>query len=358
MSAADPVFLEAALELAERGRFTCAPNPTVGCIIWRDGQVLGRGCHARTGEGQAEVNAIADAGGDVAGATVYVTLEPCAFVSRTPACAQTLIDADVARVVIAAADPHPRVNGAGMRMLRDAGIEVTLLPLEAAAHAIAGYVTRITRNRPFVRVKTASSMDGATALASGESQWITGPEARADVQYWRARADAIITGVGTVLADNPQLNVRAAEYAGCQQPLRVVLDRHLRTPADAHVIADGGATLLIHHPDAWQPDYVETAASVTTLAMDPGNLDAVLEHLGETCNEVLVEAGPAVCGSFAATELWDEWVSYIAPAWLGDQARSLAQFEVAELARAPRGTVRDIKRFGADLRVRIGVDHE
>ncbi len=358
MSAADPVFLEAAVELAERGRFTCAPNPTVGCIIWRDGRVLGRGWHARTGEGHAEVNAIADADGDVAGATVYVTLEPCAFVSRTPACAQTLIDAGVARVVIAAADPHPRVNGEGMRMLRDAGIEVTLLPLDAAAEAITGYVTRITRNRPFVRVKTASSMDGATALASGESQWITGPEARTDVQYWRARADAVITGIGTVLADDPQLNVRAAEYAGCTQPLRVVLDRHLRTPADAQVVADGGATLLVHHPDAWQPDYLERTENVSTLALDPGNLDAVLEHLSATCNEVLVEAGPAVCGSFAAMKLWDEWLCYMAPKWLGDQARSLAQFEVTELAGAPAGTVRDVTTLGADVRVRIGVEHE
>ncbi len=357
MQAADRVFLEAALELAERGRFTCAPNPTVGCLIWRNGEVIGRGYHQRTGGPHAEVNAIADAGGDVAGATVYVTLEPCAFVSRTPACAQTLIDADVARVVVAARDPHPQVDGHGIDMLRAAGIEVTVLPLIPAAESIAGYVTRITSGRPLVRVKTASSLDGSVALANGESQWITGEAARMDVQYWRARADAIITGVGTVLEDDPQLNVRAPEYSDCHQPLRVVLDSHLRTPASARLVTDGGPTVLVHRPDAEIPAAIEAAANVTCLAMDPQDLDALLAHLGEQCNEVLVEAGPGVCGSFADAGLWDEWLCYVAPKWLGSDARHLADFSVDKLSAAPHGDILGVTRVGDDLCVRIGAKH-
>lgn len=357
MRAADRVFLAAALELAERGRFTCAPNPTVGCVVWRNGQVIGRGYHERTGEAHAEVNAIADAGGDVAGATVYVTLEPCAFVSRTPACAQTLIDADVARVVIAATDPHPQVNGEGIDMLRAAGIEVTVLPLVEAAEGIAGYVKRISSGRPLVRIKTASSLDGSVALASGESQWITGEAARADVQYWRARSDAIITGVGTVLSDDPQLNVRAPEYRDCHQPLRVILDSHLRTPESARVVTDGAATLLVHLPGVAIPAGIDAAANVRCAPIDPRNLDGLLTHLGEHCNEVLVEAGPGVCGSFADAQLWDEWLCYVAPKWLGSDAQHLADFSVDKLSAAPHGEVLDVTRLGEDLRVLIGARH-
>ena len=199
VSTSDQLFLQAAIQLAERGRFTCAPNPTVGCVIARDGAIIGRGYHARTGEGHAEVNAIADAAQDLAGTTVYVSLEPCAFEGRTPACAKTLVTAGVARVVIAAEDPHPQVAGAGIGILRAAGIEVALMVQPEALALIEGYVSRVTRGLPWVRVKSASSLDGAISLGSGESQWITSPQARADVQYWRARSDAIITGVGTVL---------------------------------------------------------------------------------------------------------------------------------------------------------------
>jgi len=355
----DGVFLAATVELAEQGRLTCAPNPPVGCIIVRGQQILGRGYHVRTGEGHAEVNAIADAGGDIQGATVYVSLEPCAFVGRTPACAQTLIDAQVARVVIAATDPHPQVAGAGIRMLRAAGIEVNLLTQPAALELIQGYVSRELSGKPFVRLKTASSLDGATALAGGESQWITGAAARADVQYWRARSDAIITGVQTVIDDNPQLNVRAQQYQHARAPLRVVLDSQLSTPAEAAVINDGGATLLVHNAGVDVPEHLHNvpAVSLLALAAGPTDLNSVLQHLAsQGCNEVLVEAGAKVCGSFVAAQLWDEWICYVAPKWLGAASRPLADFTVAQLDQAPTGKVMDIKQLGDDVRLRLKAD--
>jgi diaminohydroxyphosphoribosylaminopyrimidine deaminase / 5-amino-6-(5-phosphoribosylamino)uracil reductase len=356
MKASDRLFLQATIELAERGRFTCSPNPTVGCLIVRDGAIIGRGYHAWTGQGHAEVNAIADAGGDVAGATVFVSLEPCAFVGRTPACAQTLIDAAVARVVIAAEDPHLSVSGHGIKMMRRAGLEVSLLTQQAALNLIQGYVSRISRGLPFVRIKTASSIDGGIALASGESQWITGPEARSDVQYWRARSDAIITGIGTVLADDPQLTVRDATLAPYRQPLRVVLDSRLRTPANARILSDGAATLLVHNPDTPVPEHLREVEHVTLFAPDGGteDLQHLLRYLAEAgCNEVLVEGGGGVCGSFARSALWDEWLCYIAPKWLGTNNRNLAEFTVPGLAAAPTGRVVEINQVGADMRVRI-----
>jgi diaminohydroxyphosphoribosylaminopyrimidine deaminase/5-amino-6-(5-phosphoribosylamino)uracil reductase len=340
--------------MAEQGRFTCAPNPTVGCVIVREGTIVGRGFHARTGEAHAEVNAIADAGGDVAGATVYVSLEPCAFTGRTPACARTLVEAKVARVVIAAEDPHPRVAGAGIEILRAAGLEVALRVLPEALQLIEGYVSRITRSRPLVRIKTASSIDGAIALSSGESQWITAPPARKDVQYWRARSDAIITGIGTVLADDPRLNVREPDYLPCQQPLRVVLDSHLRIPAHAALLNDGGPAMLVHDPDVLVPEYLSALDNVSFYAPDEGaaDLQGLLVHLaGVGCNEVLVEAGGQVCGSFAEQNLWDEWLCYIAPKWLGDDSRKLAEFRLQSLAGAPQGGVKSVVRIGEDLRV-------
>ena len=361
MSEADAVFLAETMELAERGRFTCAPNPPVGCVIFRDGRVIGRGFHARTGQGHAEVNAIDDAGGDVAGATVYVSLEPCAFEGRTPSCAQTLIDAAVSRVVVAAVDPHARVSGAGIRMLRQAGIQVDAHDLPEAHRVIAGYVSRELRGRPLVRIKTASSLDGAVGLASGESKWITGEAARRDVQYWRARSDAIITGVDTVLADDPRLNVRQPEYLHCAQPLRVILDSTLRTPATAGVVRDGAPTLIVHTATAQVPEHFQQAPGVTTLGLQggPRALPEVLDHLaGIGCNEVLVEAGARVCGSFAAARLWDEWLCFIAPKLLGSATIGLADFALTELAGAPVGRVAQIAQIGDDVRIIIEAQHD
>jgi len=359
VSPSDVVFLRATVALAERGRFTCAPNPTVGCIIVRDGGIIGRGFHQLTGRAHAEVNAIADAGGDVVGATVYVSLEPCAFVGRTPACAQTLIDAKVARVVVAAEDPHPKVAGRGLEMLRQAGIEANLITQPEALQLISGYTSREISGRPFVRIKTASSLDGAMALANGESQWITGSTARQDVQYWRARSDAIVTGVGTVLADDPQLNVRLETYSDCRQPLRVVLDSTLRIPAEARIL-QGGNTLLVHVRGIEVPSYLQAIPNVELLGLEhgPTDLQAVLEHLALLgCNEVLVEAGPKVCGSFAtntsSTRLWDEWLCYVAPKWLGSASRPLADFALDVLANAPRSSIIETMNIGEDLRIRL-----
>mgnify|MGYP001161376173 CR=1 FL=1 len=354
MRTSDLLFVQATVDLAENGRFTCAPNPTVGCIITLNGQVVGRGYHQYAGQGHAEVNAIVDAGGDVKGATVYVSLEPCSFFGQTPACAQTLLEAGVARVVIGALDPNPRVAGKGIAMLEAGNIKVELLDSAEARACIAGFAKRITTNRPLVRLKTASSIDGAIALANGESQWITGPSARTDVQYWRARSDAVITGIGTVLADDPQLNVRDARYAHCYQPLRVVLDSTARTPLSSKLLCDGQPTLLIHNDDAEVSGKDQNDASRLYLKGGPSDLAALLDELGNRgCNEVLVEAGPSVVGSFLQANLWDEWICYLAPKALGRNARHLADFNIEKLADSIDAEVIDQARIGDDVRLTL-----
>lgn len=354
MKASDRLFIQAAVLLAEHGRLTCAPNPTVGCIIVRNGQAIGRGYHEYAGQGHAEVNAIADAGGDVTGSTVYVSLEPCSFIGKTPACAQTLIDAGVTRVVIGALDPNPRVAGNGIAMLKAANIEVELLDLVQARNCIAGFTKRITTNRPFVRLKSASSLDGAIALADGTSQWITGSEARADVQYWRARSDAIITGVGTVDDDDPRLNVRDERYAHCHQPLRVVLDANARTPSSSHLMCDGQPTLLVHAHATQVPEQDPDGVERLFLKNGPTDLQGLLGTLGNRgCNEVLVEAGPGVLGSFLKTNLWDEWICYLAPKALGGNTRQLADFNIEKLADSIDAKVVDQARIGDDVRLTL-----
>lgn len=348
MKDSDLLLLRHATDLAERGRFTCAPNPPVGCVIVRDGQIIGRGWHKRAGEGHAEVEAIASAGGDVRGATVYVSLEPCAFEGRTPACAKTLVKADVQRVVIATRDPHPRVSGQGIEILQNAGIEVEVAELPEARSVIKGYQSVLERGRPWVRIKTASSLDGATALASGESQWITGPAAREDVQYWRARSDAIVTGVGTILADDPALTVRSHVAS---QPLRVVLDSKLSTPSGAQVMQDGNPTLLIHSDDVVAPPDSETIAY---LAHDPSNLQGVLEQLAERgCNEVLIEAGAKVVGSFVEAGLWDEWIAYLAPAFMGEGSAGVVSAAYDSMTNIPRAEIIENSMIGQDIRITL-----
>ncbi len=277
----DARFLATTIELAEQGRFSTTPNPCVGCLLVRNGEVLGRGFHVRAGGPHAEVAAINDARAQGAaaglsdaqiaarlrGATAYVSLEPCAFFSRTPPCAEALKSIGVARVVGALTDPHPKVAGSGYALLRDAGIEVTTVELETARSVIEGYISRIERQRPFVRSKVAASLDGRTAMASGESQWITGAAARADVQYWRARSCAIITGRGTVGADNPALNVREPQYAvqgQLRQPLRVVLDSQAQLRSNAQIFSPAEQALWVHAEGA-KPN-----TSVATLACGEG----------------------------------------------------------------------------------------
>ena len=362
---ADKLFLQATLALAERGRMTCAPNPCVGCIIVRDGQIIGRGFHQHTGQGHAEVNAITDAGGDIRGATVYVSLEPCAFVGRTPACANTLVESGVARVVMAAYDPHPKVSGAGAKLLEDADIPVHCAGWPEALQLIEGYVLRTLHNRPLVRVKTATSMDGSIASASGESKWITGTAARQDVQYYRARSDAIITGINTVLADDPQLNVRASEWLGAKAPLRVILDSKLRITANLKIVQDGLPTLICHSAHAKVPEFLRDAKHIELCSTanlsgdtrtDSARTDIVslMKELAERgCNEVLVEAGSRVVGSFLAADMWDEWVAYVAPKWLGAKAQGVAEFSLTQLVDAPQGTVVDVTTVGSDTRITV-----
>ncbi|HET7266753.1 MAG TPA: bifunctional diaminohydroxyphosphoribosylaminopyrimidine deaminase/5-amino-6-(5-phosphoribosylamino)uracil reductase RibD [Oleiagrimonas sp.] len=342
-----------ALELAERGMYTTQPNPRVGCVIVRDGDVVGEGWHQRAGEPHAEVFALRAAGELARGATAYVTLEPCSHHGRTPPCAEALIEAGVARVVIASGDTNPQAAG-GTALLRAAGIGVDTGLMEAAARDLnVGFFSRIERGRPWVRVKLAMSLDGRTALANGDSKWITGEAARADVQHWRARSSAILTGSGTALADNPRLTVRLD--APFEPPLRVVLDRKLRTPADSHLCDGRAPTLLLHGPNVRRGDSNRPGVSWQAISQQGDKLDlhAVLAYLATlNCNEIHVESGPTLCGALMAEGVVDELVIYIAPVLLGDQARPLMHLPALH-AMADRWRMHtvDSRRFGDDVRL-------
>jgi diaminohydroxyphosphoribosylaminopyrimidine deaminase/5-amino-6-(5-phosphoribosylamino)uracil reductase len=355
----DHLFLDAAIELAKRGEFSTTPNPRVGCLIVREGEVLGRGWHVRHGEGHAEVNALRDAGDrDVTGATVYVSLEPCAFQGKTPPCSQTLIKAGIGRVVAAMTDPHPQVAGIGFAELKNAGIHVDILELPSARALNPGYLSRLTRSRPFVRLKVAVSADGRTAMANGESKWVTGPAARSDVQRLRARSCAILTGAGTVLADDPELNVRDAACAvegRIRQPLRIVADSRLRTPLDARIYTGEGPALIVHTlgtaPAASDVEYLHCGAD----EVDLGKLLTILAE--RKCNELLVEAGPRLLGSFLRLGTWDELIVYQAGKLLGSDAQPLAMLSIGHMADAIDATIRDCDRLGDDLRLRLVPKH-
>jgi diaminohydroxyphosphoribosylaminopyrimidine deaminase/5-amino-6-(5-phosphoribosylamino)uracil reductase len=353
-SDADRSYMARALALAERGLYTTTPNPRVGCVIVKDGRIVGEGWHARAGEAHAEVAALADArdkGHDVREAALYVTLEPCNRHGRTPPCVDAVIDAGIARVVAAMHDPNP-AQASGAARLREAGVqvEVGLLDSEAAMLNV-GFVSRMQRGLPWMRSKIAASLDGRTALASGESRWITGAAARADGHAWRARACAILTGVGTVLHDDPQLNVR--EVPTPRQPLRVVVDRHADTPARARVLADGNALLVTSgaRNDAWP-------AGIETLALPDGegrvDLVAMMRELaGRGMNEVHVEAGAKLNGALLRAGLIDELVVYIAGAVIGDPARGMFEFQtpLASLVERMNLEWTSVDRVGDDLRI-------
>ncbi len=368
MNAADVRHMARALQLAERGRYTTDPNPRVGCVIVRDGRVVGEGWHRKAGEPHAERIALAAAGAAARGATAYVTLEPCSHHGRTPPCADSLVEAGVARVVAAMQDPNPLVAGAGLARLRAAGIEVTAGVLEPAAQALnPGFLRRMVSGRPYVRCKLAMSLDGRTAMASGESQWITGADARRDVQRLRARSSAVLTGVDTVLADDPSLNVRLApaELPGVEtldylrQPLRVVLDSRLRTPPTARLLGLPGRTLVVcAAPAAARAADALRAAGAEVLAVAGDgrpDLGAVLAALARReVNEVLVEAGPTLAGAFAAAGLFDEIWLYAAPHLMGDGARGLFHLPgiTAMRQRLPL-QIEDVRMVGRDLRLRL-----
>lgn len=343
-----------ALQLAARGLYTTTPNPRVGCVIVKDGAVIGEGWHQRTGEPHAEVHALAVAGAGARGATAYVSLEPCSHHGRTPPCSEALIRAGVARVVAAMRDPNPVVAGDGIGMLTLAGIQAEVGLLEADARALnAGFISRMSRQRPWVRVKTAATLDGKTALANGQSQWITGAAARTDVQRLRAQACAILTGSGTVLADDPRMTVR--EFDIGRQPLRVVVDSTLRTPPAAAILP---ALIACHHADTIKRAALEAAgAEIVELPGANGRVDlaALLAALAQRgINEVHVEAGAGLNGALLAAGLVDEWIAYVAPMAVGDTARGLfAHAPLAALTDAARFQLTDVRQIGGDLRLAL-----
>jgi diaminohydroxyphosphoribosylaminopyrimidine deaminase/5-amino-6-(5-phosphoribosylamino)uracil reductase len=360
----DRFAMNRALVLAARGLETTHPNPRVGCVIAQDMKIIGEGWHERAGEAHAEVNALAavrSAGLDPTGTTAYVTLEPCSHYGRTPPCTDALIAAHVARVVYAVQDPNPEVSGRGDELLRQAGIAVESGLMESEAVDLnIGYMKRRTYGRPWVRLKLAMSLDGRTALANGDSQWITGEAARNDVQHWRARSSAVLTGVGTVLADDPRLNVRLPPEKPEDepwQPLRVILDTRLRTPTDSRLFTTGGEVLIMTEDATRGATFAEMGVAVEAIPASQGRLDlvAVIDRMGELeVNELLVEAGPTLSGEMLRQGLVDELLLYVAPKLLGPQGLPLVDLpELADLQDALGFTVAGVQRLEDDLRLRL-----
>jgi diaminohydroxyphosphoribosylaminopyrimidine deaminase/5-amino-6-(5-phosphoribosylamino)uracil reductase len=355
-SAIDHTHMAEALRLAEQGLYTTQPNPRVGCVIAHGAQVVGRGFHRRAGEPHAEVHALAEAGARARGATAYVTLEPCAHHGRTPPCAEALVAAGVARVVAALADPFPAVDGRGLARLREAGIDVACGLLEGPARELnRGFLSRVQHARPWLRLKLAMSLDGRTALADGRSQWITGPQARADNMRWRARSSALLTGIGTVLADDPQLTVRLDDGTPFVPPLRVVLDSSLRIPSTARILDDAAPTLVVCAPEAVATHRQVEASRVLSCPHHATGLGlaVVLAELAQRgINEVQVEAGATLAGALLHAELVDELLLYINPSIIGDTGRPLAQLPpLAQLDARSRWHVVDQRQIGTDLRL-------
>ena len=353
-----------ALRLAQHGLMSAAPNPRVGCVLVRDGEVVGEGWHERTGQPHAEINALQQAGSRATGATAYVTLEPCCHQGRTPPCTDALIAAGVTRVVAAMEDPNPQVAGQGLTALRAAGIDATAgLLADAAEQLNAGFIMRMRQGRPWVRCKLAMSVDGRTAMASGESCWITGDAARADVHRLRGRSDAIMTGIGTVLADDPSLTARIAGLAeDFHQPLRVILDSNLRTPPDAKLLDLPGETLIF--TGAVDADnearLTRTGIRIVTLPMQDGKLElpAVLQYLGtQQVNEVHLEAGATLCGALLQAGLLDELVIYMAPHLMGDAARGLFALPgLEQMSERVKLSISDVRAVGDDWRITAKID--
>ncbi|OIN48592.1 riboflavin biosynthesis protein RibD [Pseudomonas azotoformans] len=348
-----------ALSLAERGSHSTWPNPRVGCVIAHGAHIVGEGWHRRAGGPHAEVFALRQAGALAKGATAYVTLEPCSHVGRTGACHLALIEAGVACVVVAHEDPFEQVDGRGIAELRDVGIEVRVGLLNAAARELnRGFLSSVKRQRPWVQLKMGMSLDGRTALNNGRSQWITGARARADVQYWRARSAAILTGSGTVLADNPSLTVREMASAEAIAPLRVILDSQARVPGTARVFDDQAPSLHVVHEQHLPP-----GANAERLLGLPGNqsgldLHALMVHLSQRgLHDVMVEAGPTLAGNLLRAGLVDELLLYVAPRLLGDLARPLVHLpELENLTHSLDFTLYEVTQLGQDLRLRLRPD--
>lgn len=356
-SAVDYIFMSQALRLAEQGLYSTTPNPRVGCVIVRDEQIVGSGWHEKAGQPHAEINALADAGAAARGATAYVTLEPCSHHGRTPPCADALIAAGIARVVIAMEDPNPLVSGRGCALLQQAGISIQTGLMQAEAYALnAGFVSRMTRKKPWVRLKIAASLDGKTALNNGASQWITGEAARQDGHRWRARSCAVMTGIGTVESDNPQLTVRHAETN--RQPKKIVVDSRLAIPLAARVLQNDAETFIFTAQTGNREKKAALSqlnAQVMVLPNAGGRVDlqrmmAALADLG--INEVLVEAGGRLNGALVDAGLVDELIIYLAPHLIGDNARGMIALpELTGLEDKKPLKIQDVRMIGQDIRL-------
>ncbi|MCH4809936.1 bifunctional diaminohydroxyphosphoribosylaminopyrimidine deaminase/5-amino-6-(5-phosphoribosylamino)uracil reductase RibD [Vreelandella neptunia] len=367
-SQADHRYMARALKLAQKGLYTTDPNPRVGCVIVRDEKIVGEGYHLRAGEPHAEIHALNAAGEQAQGATAYVTLEPCSHTGRTGPCAQALILAKVARVVVAMVDPNPRVSGSGIRLLEDAGIEVAVGLLESEARALnPGFIARMTLQRPFVRLKMAMSLDGRTAMGSGESQWITGPEARTQVQRLRARSSAILSGVESIIMDDSRLTLRAEQLklgnvdeVLHRQPLRVILDTRLRLPLAAACLSEPGRTLVITTPAHAAEKRARLTKAGAEVQVLPAGIDGridlglMLKWLAENeqINELLVETGATLAGAMLDAELVDELQLFVAPTLLGGEARPLFALPgLSRMADQRRLMIHDIRAVGRDWRI-------
>jgi diaminohydroxyphosphoribosylaminopyrimidine deaminase/5-amino-6-(5-phosphoribosylamino)uracil reductase len=354
-SSADYSYMAQALRLAEKGLYSTSPNPRVGCVLVNGDRVVGSGWHERAGQPHAEINALAAAGTEARGATAYLTLEPCSHHGRTPPCAEALVKAGIARLVTAMRDPNPLVSGSGCALLEEAGTTVQTGLMETEARALnIGFIARMTRRRPWVRMKLAASLDGKTALNNGNSQWITSEEARRDGHKLRARSCAVMTGIGTVLADDPQLTVRHIETA--RQPLRVVVDSRLDIPVDARLLRGDGE--FIFTATASEGKIValrDTGARTIVLPDENGgvNLDEMMRKLADfEINEVLVEAGSTLNGSLITAGLVDELIIYLAPYLLGDAARGMFKLpELTDLAGKRALKIQDLRAVGPDIRI-------
>jgi diaminohydroxyphosphoribosylaminopyrimidine deaminase/5-amino-6-(5-phosphoribosylamino)uracil reductase len=359
----DTRMMARALRLARHGRCWARPNPHVGCVLVREGAVIGEGFTQPAGGNHAEIEAL-QAAGNARGATAYVTLEPCSHHGKTGPCAEALVRAGVSRVVAAMEDPNPRVAGRGLARLREAGIEVSCGLLQAEAEqVIPGFIARMRRGRGRVRAKFAMSLDGRTAMASGESQWITGPAARGDVQRLRAESCAIVTGVGTVLADDCALTVRAEQLdldevttarATARPPLRVVLDSALQTPVGAKVLSGNAPTLVCHGEEARVPTGFPAERAVLSRSGGGLNLDVLMAELAaRQCNEILVESGPRLAGALLQAGLLDELIVYMAPLLMGDAARPLLHLPLMRMSEKVPLTVKDVRQVGRDWRFTV-----
>ena len=361
----DVAFMQQALDLAKQGEFTTTPNPSVGCVLVKDGKVVGKGFHAKAGEPHAEVMALREAEEKARGATAYVTLEPCSHFGRTPPCAKGLVEAGVSKVIAAMCDPNPQVAGKGLQILSDAGIQSAVGLLEENAEQLnKGFLKRMRTGKPFVQLKLAMSIDGKTAMASGESKWITGAQARADVQQYRAKASAILSTSQTVLADDPSLNVRweelppdvKADYPQekLRQPVRVILDSSHKVRSDFKVFSTESPVWLVG-----EDDYSLTGFPPFTdyLKLDRNQgetrLQALMAELGKRqINTLWVEAGATLAGALIAENLVDELIIYMAPKLLGDQARDLCHLpNLTQLADAPLWQLQSCEPVGDDLKL-------